>query len=244
MKKNNSRSFLIFLLCMTGCTENQMEGYINDPAIYFNSSYDRARVDISHSFFLLNGSITQDTVWVRVNAMGKTEPTNRPISIVQTNTGEPDAAVPGLHYLSLDGPGIKEVMVIPANAANTRIPVVFLRHSSMDLQTVRLELTVAQNEYFRPGIDKQRYYVITSTNMAEKPSNWDTVWRTFFGASWGTVKFRFIIDATGYTEWGTGPDYLFGQYLRDQVAQKFAEYNRDNPNDPLIEADGTLVAFL
>jgi len=245
MKINKYISLFALLLCVAGCVENKMLKYENDPAIYFAwSSQAREQHDsINHSFFFIE-HLKQDTVWVQVNAMGRTEPVNRPISIVQTNGNKPNAAIPGVHYVSFDTPSIREKMIIPANGVNTKIPIVLLQHSSLALQNVRLELAVEGNEYFRPGIDVWRNFLVTTTAQAVKPALWDTNWWRYFGATWGTVKFRFIINATGYTEWDTLPsDMGFLNYLQGVVLQKFQEYNRDNPENPLKEANDELVKF-
>jgi len=245
MKIVNIIAVCTLLLCAAGCDENKMTGYENDPAIYFhwNSESNQQHDSINHSFFF-NENLMQDTVWVRVNAMGKTEPVDRPIVLVQTNTGDPDAAISGKHYKAFDAPGIKEKMVIPANQVYANIPIVVLRDKTLESEEVRLELEVAGNEYFRPGIDVWRKFLVTTTAQAVKPAMWDTRWRYYFGPTWGSVKFRFIIEATGYTDWDTLPgDGNYLSYLQNVVLQKFEEYNRDNPDTPLKEANGDLVVF-
>jgi hypothetical protein len=252
MKKNNLIAFSVLLLCLAACTEHEMLQYENDPAVYFFKG--RYRVDafttkaqadsINHSFFY-DKNLMEDTVWVRVEAMGYTAPVDRPIPIVQTNIGSPDAAIAGMHYKAFDSPGFRDRIVIPAGKAHVLVPVVFYRDPSLELQEVRLELEVVQNDYFRPGIDALRKFVVTTTAQAVKPSIWNSIWRNLFGSTFGTVKFRFMIETTGYLEWETVPaDMSFLFYLRDTVLQKFAEYNRDNPDNPLKEANGDLVTFL
>jgi len=236
------------LFCTTSCDDNKMPRYENDPAIYFDWSVTTARLNyqrdsIKHSFFF-DKNLMQDTVWVRVNAMGLTSSVNRSIAIVQTNVGKPNAAVSGKHFAPFDSPGIKEKMIMPANAVNVLIPIVFFRHADLELGEVRLELEVAANEHFRPGIDRQRKFLVASTAQAVKPSRWDTTWRHFFGPTWGTEKFRFIIEVTGFTDWENPPsDMGYIDWMRNMVLQRFAEYNRDNPNDPLKEANGDFVTF-
>jgi hypothetical protein len=244
--KNIFITSLVLLLGMAGCSEYQMTKYEDDPAIYFHWSrnYQDWQLDsINFSFFTTKYFI-EDTVWVRVNAMGQTAPVDRPISIVQTNTSKPGAAVSGTHFLSFDNAWIKEKWVIPANETSARIPIVLFNHADLTLQEVRLELAIAQNNHFRPGINHLRNFIVTSTAQAVKPSTWDTYWHTYFGATFGTVKFRFMIDATGYFDWETRPLSDYTLYLRDMTRQKFQEYNLNNPGNPLREANGDLVIFL
>ena len=231
------------LLCIAGCEENEMKEYENSPAIYFQWDGWLQHDSIHHSFFFLNSNIKQDTVWVRINTMGELEPVDRPIAVVQTNTGKPGAAIPGVHYLAFDSPGIKEQMIVPANLWYALIPVVFLRDSSLDFMSARLELEVAGNDYFRPGIEAWRQFVLSTTTQAVKPGNWDAFWASYFGA-WGSVKMRFIIDVTGYTTWDEQPDEVFFIVLMTTlVKQRLEEYNQEHPNDKLREANGEEVTF-
>ncbi|MCD7939746.1 MAG: DUF4843 domain-containing protein [Bacteroides intestinalis] len=229
--------------------------YEGDNALYFangaiqdlksgDSGSTRMQKDsISQSFFLL-GSVTQDIVYVQVNTMGHIADIDRPISIVQTNTGQNDAAIAGIHYLPFDDPEIKKLMVIPAGREWGQFPVVLLRDESLEQNVMRLEIGIGTNEYFRPGIDKQRNFLIKITALASKPTNWDTNWYIYFGRSWGPVKMRFIIDVTGFTDWdSSNSDSNYNRYMESLVKQKFLEYNDAYPENPLKEADGTLVIF-
>ena len=252
MKTIYATVFFAFLLCFAGCTENEMMEYENDPAIYFanrdNYGNKKDSINIVFSFFYSKSNVTHTSVPVRINTMGKLEPVDRPFSVVQTNIGQPGAAIPGVHYLPFDDPYIKETfnleMVIKANQWYGYVPVVFLRDPSLDLETVRLELAVAENDYFRPGINTHRRYVLTATSQAVKPGNWDTFWYMVFGRTWGSVKMRFIIDITGYTEWDQQPnDVYFTAFLRTLILEEFKKYNEEHPDKPLREANGDLVNF-
>jgi hypothetical protein len=236
---------LLTVAVVSSCSEYEMLAYENDPAIYFTyeSTLGGQRDSINHSFFVLNTSILTDTVWIKISTMGEISSQDRPFSIVQTNTGKAGAAVAGTHYVSLDNPAVKSLMVIPANKVEAKIPVIFFRDESLALEQVRLELAVASNEYFHPGIDRWRTLTVTTTDQAVKPSTWNT-WQYYFGATWGSVKMRFIINVTGYTEWGVVPsDFSYVLHLRDLVAQAFKDYNRDHPDNPLKEANGDIVVF-
>ena len=55
---------------------------------------------------------------------------------------------------------------------------------------------------------------------------------------------KFIIQHTGYTDWEVIPsDGAYIGYMSSKVQNAFQQYNLENPNKPLIEADGTLVSF-
>ena len=259
-----------FLLGIAGCTENEMIEYENDPAVYFAGGGDyynkNDSIHVAHSFFLYPSSENIAVLLLKINTMGKLEPVKRPFAVVQSNAGEPGAAILGVHYLPFDDPriaaivdsvgfrdgpyrdsriiGSDEIMNIKPNWYFGWVAIGFLRDPSLDLETVRLELEVTENEYFRPGINTHRKFVLTTTAQAVKPKNWDTFWKNYFGPTWGSVKMRFIIDNTGFTEFDQQPaDVYFTTYLRTTVVARLAEYNEDHPDDPLREANGDLVTF-
>lgn len=246
---------VITISAISGCTENEMKSYVNDPAIYFlngriynddgTQSITQTQKDsINQSFFIYNDDVTKETVYVFVKTMGEVADYDRPISLVQTNTGNEDAAMPGVHYVAFDNPEISKNMCIPAGKTYAKIPITLLRDKSLQTDEKRLELTIGKNEYFRPGINQYRNFIITTTDLATKPAMWDTRWRLFFGSTFGSVKFRFIINATGYTDFDTFPtDYSYLTWLKTTVQQAFFDYNKAHPDSPLSEADGTLVTF-
>lgn len=232
-----------FLLTIAACEENKMDSYENDPAIYFENTASGQKDSISHSFFIYNEDVTFDTVKVIVCTMGFPTDYDRPISLIQTNTGQPDAAISGTHYIAFDNPEMQKHICIPAGQVKASIPIVLLRDKSLSSQRVRLELTIGTNEYFRPGIDEWRNFTITTTNMATKPTNWDTRWVNYFG-SWGSVKMKLIIDSTGFSDFDNPPsDPGYMSWLIATSKQALIDYNIAHPDEPLCEADGTPVTF-
>lgn len=228
----------------TACKENEMEPYNDTPALYFeNIKYGQAD-SINHSFFIYGDEVKEDTVWVVVNTMGYPENIDRPISLVQTNTGKANAAVPGTHFISFDDPTLKSYFHIPANQVSQKIPIVFLRDKSLITNEYRIELAIIENEYFRPGIDAWRSFVVTTTDQAVRPNNWDTTWIYVFGTTWGREKMKFIIQVTGFTDFDNPPmDGGYRRWLGEAAKLALAKYNAEHPNDPLAEADGELVTF-
>ncbi len=235
----------------TACSVKDVEQYRNSPAIYFMHNTipgDYVQRDsIARNEFFYDRELIRDTVWVMVCAMGDVENYDRPIGLRQSNAGKAAAAVAGTHYQPFDTPSLADMMVIKAGEARSLVPIVMLRDESLETTEVRLEIEVVQNEHFRPGIDNWRDILLKSTAKATKPLIWDTVWYGYFGPTWGPEKFYFIINATGYTgndQWERSPDDLgFAAWMQSTVLQSFAEYNLAHPNDPLKEADGTLVRF-
>lgn len=246
MKKiKNITSGILFMLLFisVSCSEYIALEYENDPALYFVNDEYGQRDSLSQSFFLIPGN-GPDTVYVEIQTMGRISDSDRPFKLQQTNADEENAAVAGVHYVAFDDPQVAKYFVIPANQVKVRLPIILLRDESLNLKEVRLKLGFETNEYFHPGIDAWTSFLIKSTAQANKPTIWDTRWKYYFGASWGTVKMKFIIDATGYTEWDIFPtDFGYVTFMKTKVLSKFQEYKDANPDNPLKEADGTLVSF-
>lgn len=243
-------SLLAVLFACAGCSEQDMMRYGETPAVYFanqdaNTSDPVTQHDsISHSFFIYGTDVTRDTVHVLIRIMGNPVDYDRPIKLVQTNAGEPDAAIAGTHYVAFDDPSIIDSVCIRAGEVRRMVPIVMLRDKSLACEQVRLEMALEANEYFRLGIDEWQTFLVTTTDEAVKPTLWDSRWKYYFGASWGTEKMRLIIQSTGYTDFDTIPsDYSYCTWLGDTAKQALLEYNAAHPDEPLCEADGTPVSF-
>jgi hypothetical protein len=220
-----------------------MDDYKNEPAVYFDHSKEQAD-SINYSFFIFDNSVIRDTVHVKVRTMGIPADYDRPVKVIQTNSGKSGAAVAGTHFIAFDNAEIRDSFRIPAGAAYVDIPVIVLRDQSLLSEEKRLELSVAENDYFRMGIDKWRTFVVKISDFVTKPKLWDAYWKTYLGASWGVVKMRFLIQATGYTEWETRlSDYAYLTWLSATAKQALLDYNLAHLNDPLCEPNGDIVTF-
>lgn len=238
---------LLFASALTGCKENTALEYENDPCLYFYNGSDRdgfvQKDSAAHTFFVLPNAQMRDTVWIDVCTMGYPEDTDRPFELVLTNADKPNAAVPGKHFVAFDDESIKKYYVLPAGKVRYRMPIIILRDASLNTSTIRFELTIGENAYFKPGINKLAKFVLTTTASAAKPGNWDKGWEYQFGV-WGPVKMKFIIDYVGLTDFSVRPsDFGYLSYLAGKAKQKLFEYNQAHPGNELEEADGTPVEF-
>lgn len=232
----------VFMLLGISCKENVALEYENDPALYFTNDPYGQRDSIHHSFFTIDKN--RDTVYVEIQAMGMTSNNIRPFVLEQTNEGAPNAAIAGVHYIAFDDPSVSKYYMISANNVKVNAPIILLRDESLNTGEVRLAFKISPNEYFRPGIAAWANFLIKTSSQASKPKIWDTYWKNRFGASWGPVKMKFIIDITGNKDWDTAPDDpALADYWSLKVKDAFWKYNEENPNYPLKEADDTLVSF-
>ncbi len=220
---------------MSSCSQQDSLAYEDNPAIYIDSN------DIDYSFFYAQSANLMSDVYVTIHAMGNPSNTDRAFSMEQTNTNATDAAQADVHYLSLSSDEMKKRMVMPAGKNEMKLAITLLKDASLDLKTVKLTLKVDDNDNFKVGVIEKDTINIMFSSQAIKPTNWDD-WYYAFGASWGSVKMRFIIDNTGITNFDTVPtDTYYLVYLNDKLKQKLYEYNAAHPGAPLAEADGTLV---
>lgn len=224
------------ILTLASCSENEPMAYEGQPALFL------ANDDINFSFFYAEDDVDRSSVDITVHAMGPVSDVDRAFTLYQENAGEAGAAQAGVHYLGFDTDEMKQAMVIPAGKSEVKLPIILLKDQSLDTQTVNLKIGIRPNDNFGLGVVEQDSTVISFSSQAMKPTNWKA-WYYAFGASWGTVKMRFIIDVTGITNFDEVPednDYL--SYLNGKLKSKMFEYNSTH-DQPLQEADGTLVEF-
>jgi hypothetical protein len=242
-------TFLLILsaLLLGSCQEKVVNKFESDNSLFFfrgsSNSKGLAQIDsLSYSFFLA-GSAVEDTTWLDVYLTGFPSDRDRTIPLVQTNAGQPGAAVEGIHYVPFNDPGMVSKLILPANKVWVSIPIVIKRTSEMDTQEFRLDMSITSNEFFVTGIKDRTDYTLKITALAVKPALWDNLnsFLSIFG-TWGQVKMRFIIDYVGYSEFDVIPNVDYRTYLRLKAKAKLAEY--EAVNGPLYELDGvTRVIF-
>lgn len=248
----NIGGLVLLVLFMLGCHQASIDGYENDPRLYFfKGNYNLNELvqndSIIHSFYGVPESQLRDTVWIDIRTMGYLGTEPRAFKIVQVNPDDEDAAVPGVHYVDFEDSSIAELMKIPAKAFRYLMPVILLRDQSLETKTVRIRMAIAENENFGVGIDTLSRFLVTTTSAPAKPANWDSKWKLMFG-TWGAKKMWFIMNYIGITDFDEVDaikDYTYTVYLKTMAQDKIKEYNNNvnNPDRPLKEADGTEVKF-
>ena len=167
---------VIFLLVVItiGCEENSALEYENEPALYFENTTYGQRDSVNHTFFIQPDEQMRDTVFVEILTMGYPADVDRSFVLEQVNVGQPGAAVAGKHFVAFDDPEMVSHLVIPKGSVRKSFPLIVLRDPSLELEEVRIELEIGENEYFKPGIDVWTNFVVKTTAMAVKPKAWDT----------------------------------------------------------------------
>lgn len=227
---------------LEGCKENEALMYDNNPALYFyrGTFSSQQRDSISYSFYLMPEGTQRDIVYLDVRTMGLPVGIDRAIKFIQTNSSDTDAAKPGVHYVDFDSPEVKEMMIIKANAVEGKIPVILLNGAEMKEKKLRLAITIGENEYFKPGIDDNRNFVIKTTAMAEEPASWKGRWRYTFG-TWSKMKMWFIINIVGFSDFDYEGDDLSDEYqdfLQLRAADLLKVYNAQHGEMRLCDDEG------
>ncbi|SDL86944.1 protein of unknown function [Pedobacter sp. ok626] len=188
--------FLIILLAaaVTSCTKTDY--------LYFN---DSARVQlndtstITSTFFYEPNTVLRDTVYIQVNTIGDVSNKERAVKLVQVvEPGVLNPAVPGVHYVAMDDPALKHMMVVKGNQVNAMIPVVLLRDASLRTNSFRLRLELAGNDQFGLGEKQSRSCAVVFSDRLERFYSW----RTDTGVSpavsrfgkYSTRKHQFMYD--------------------------------------------------
>lgn len=238
----------------------------DDPTCRLNFYYDNAETTKNFrseyaqgSFsFIYKGDVTQDTVWVEIESMGKLSEQDRPIELEQMDTTA-TMAVPGKHYVAFNDPSMARYYVMPAGKARTKLPIVILRDASLKKETVVLKYRIKPNAYFESGYDvfQTRSLAITdrlsSRLIGKRPSTLAIT--AIRSTSWLVnvpVKHQFMIDVTGKAwddefieSFMTGENaylnYIYGK-LTTELAKTNAEREAKGLPD-LCEEDGTPVSF-
>lgn len=221
----------------------------------------------SHSF-KLNSAEGQmrDTVWLKVNTMGKLSVDDRPLALVQiedTTQGVVNA-VAGQHYVAFDDPSLEALYRVPGKSAVAEVPVVVLRDASLKTGDVVLKITFRDNGYFKVGYPEFATYTLTISDRLSS-SAWDTYnLKQYFGA-YGQQKHELMMKWTektwddeyisglfyeyeSYPGWFFPKDDAYIAYLGKWFAERLAKENAERLADPEIgkvweEEDGTEVDF-
>lgn len=231
----------IALCCACGllavaCETKELTEYKNDPRIYFTAD------SINYSFYMEKSTKLRDTLWFGVRAMGMPEKAERTFRLKVVTPDTVPVAIEGVHYIGFDDPEVAPYLKISAEKAETSVPLIVLRDSSLQKEEYVLDIALEANENFRLGINTRLQMRFKITDRSIKPRNWDSMWKGIFG-EWGNVKMKFIIDHLGITDFASRTlDWSEREYYRIKIKGALQEYNATHTKE-LTEADGTKVTF-
>jgi len=184
---------LTFLVSLMGCKKD-IEGYENDPRVYF---YERTqdgfstRVGIKTLSFLMKpAEVKEDTIKVIAKIMGLKAGYDRTFLAIPDTGSNANTT----DYKILPG-------IIKAGEVIGYLPVVVQRTAEIKQMVKVLNVMIVDGADFKAGISDQQdvKMSLSWTDGLIKPVNWDTALKTYFG-DYSTIKYQFIIDVLGRTE--------------------------------------------
>lgn len=211
---------------------------------------------VNFSFVYGLKTATRDTIWLNMETIGRLSEETRSISLEQVKTG--NDAIPDIHYVGFDDPGVKDLYVAPGGVARFSIPIIVLRDPSLTTKTVELKIRIRSNEHFSLHDPLRNQSRLIISDQLVRPAYWSQGMWTYFGV-YGPEKHRWLIEVTG-ERWddtylgetlGMTPEFIspthdagYVRYLSDGLKLKLVKYNEDlaaQGKGPVAEKDGTPI---
>ena len=256
MKKLISILIIAIAIISTSCNDNNLKTYDGDAyiqfgpvetSIYYASSNLRDTTK-NYTFYYENASVTQDTVFFDIYAIGGISTQDRSFTLKQEDVAGATNAVAGEDYIPFDNELVKKNYVIKAGTVHTLVPIVLLRNATLKSTTPTLKIVIAADENFKLGEKTNIWRKVIFTDRLSKPNSWsDNVSRYYFG-TYSVVKHAFMIQETGQ-KWDNDyiaaliSDYSLTMYYISVLKTALVEYNNAHPDNPLTDENGVLVAL-
>lgn len=234
------RYILLFMILSTffACKKQDVELYKADDGIAFYATiYDPTSIAFSFAFAVKPQP--RDTIYFKMRVTGRATDYPRTIAVKAV---EGTNARAGIDY------ELPEV-VLPAGALTMDYPIIVINSPEMLTKTYTLVAEIAENKDFKVGSlgtvpaspfseNNFKQVKIEITNQLVEPSYWVN---TDFG-TFSAVKFRFMIQTTGLTDFSQEAIGIDGIYnMPVKLRNALAEY--EAINGPLIDENNARVTF-
>ncbi len=235
--KNNSIFILGLFLILGILYSCEKEGfyYKDEARIRIEGPYKWAvgTDSLEFSFVTSAPEVKEVTMDVILNVMGVESTQARVVKVAVSQ--DKTTATSSQYSLPLE-------VTIPANQLWAILPVTLKRSASLQESTAKLYIEVAESQDFKPGVVERNHILIKWNDILSMPKNWSDL-ESFFG-SFSLVKYRFIINITGVTEFDTTM-MSWAKLMNYKIMLKDAldKYNAEHSNNPLIDENGQYVTF-
>ncbi|MFV0289409.1 MAG: DUF4843 domain-containing protein [Mangrovibacterium sp.] len=192
--------------------------------------------------------VLQDTLYFDLYAVGSPKDYDRTFVIEQEMIEGELNCEPGVHYVAFDDEKMKSEYIIKAGGVHLQVPIIFLRHESLQENKYALKIVLKANESFKLGDSSLCWRKAYVSDQLMKPSLWTGTIEKYYFGKYSMVKHRFLIDATGQN-WddefisGIMKDMAALQYWQSMGNEAIVNYNKEHPTEPLVDEDGVLVTM-
>ncbi|RFS19227.1 DUF4843 domain-containing protein [Chitinophaga silvatica] len=201
----------VVLVIISGCRKAPYLVYSDIARIQISDT-----ITMSATFVFKNKNIVRDTQYINVSTIGGITSFDRPVKFEQipeytytykrdpvTNqivdtivTAVPFQAKPGVHYVDFNDKSVQDIMVVKANEAVAKIPVILLRDTSLVTNSYRLRFKLVANDQFGLGVKSAQQKTLVFSDRLERFASWSTdngLAAGWFG-KYSTGKHQFMID--------------------------------------------------
>lgn len=207
-------------LLLSACQENEMNGFENDGAVYFQlNATDWTNTMDSVVYSFAGKGVTEYTINLQVDLMGDAADYDREIGYrIDTDL---TTAEEGLHYRPLEAS-----YVLPAGAYSMQIPVTILgTDSRMENQMFQLAIRLEPSDDLGLGLSGRTLARIQFSSMLTKPSYWDDM---YMWGDYSKVKHEKLIELLGVDFPATYEEYSEDSYLWENYSNYLSQWFAEN----------------
>lgn len=244
------------VLAFASCKKDQYYLYNDVARIQFGpetsriytTSYNLADTLKPFTFFYEDASVTQDTVFFDIYAIGGVSKADRTFTLEQEQVANVTNAIPGTQYVAFNDPKATKNFIIKAGSVHTRVPIILLRDASLKTSTPVLKFKVVANGSFQVGEINNLWRKVVFTDRLSQPAAWNASATQYYFGKYSVTKHQFMIDLTG-EKWdqdfitGIMADYALLQYWTATLKIVLINYNNLHPGNPLKDETGEIVVF-
>ena len=215
---------LSLMLVFASCDKQAIAPFMAEPAVNFTSK--------STEYSFLTNPGDDHVQEIEVHIVGNTTDYERKFNVQVINdsltTARPD------QYEIIGG-------VVKPGQFKGKLSIRLFKSPELDKDKVSLHLKLVDSGDFKKGNIEMNDFTIAWTNKVIVPA-W-TYYRFFFTATASTAAYRAIVESTGVTVFALKDYQAVGPVGAEALGTKFGDYvmqwNKDNPDNPLLHDDGT-----
>lgn len=242
------RRLYIPALCLVFLSACKQENYLlfSDIArIQFDTYSDTLR---RHTFYYDDPSVTEDTVFFTIYAVGGIRNTDRSFALEQEQVPGLLNAEPGKHYVAFDDLRATRNYMIKAGVVSAQVPIILLRDASLRSTTPILKFRIKPNEDFQLAEINMTWRKVEFTDRLSQPTSWDAWMVANALGKYSVTKHAFMIETTDQ-RWDAEfitqlrSDEAIRKYYQNMLKTAQINYEKEHPGNPLRDETGELVVF-